>query len=428
MKLITNPPPSQWPALIQRPAYDTAALAERVKEILDQVKLRGDDALREYCQKLDQWNADDLQVPDAALREAEFALPKSLTDAILVATDNIRRFHFARISPDVSVETFPGVTCWTKRVPLQRVGVYIPGGSAPLFSTVLMLGIPAALAGCPEVILCTPPSPEGLVHPAILFAARICGISKIFRVGGAQAIAAMAYGTASIPAVDKIVGPGNRYVTRAKEVVSGEGIAIDFPAGPSELLVVADASANPAFVAADLISQAEHGPDSQVILTALQPGIAEKVAAEIDRQLQDLPRRDVAAQALAGGYMITFNDQQQAMGFVNAYAPEHLIINTVNPESLAEQVVHAGSVFLGAYSPESAGDYASGTNHTLPTSGYSRLYGGISCASFVKEITFQKLTREGLAGLGPAIEEMAAAENLMGHRRAVTIRLKSDEN
>ncbi len=425
MRLITNPAPSHWPALIQRPASDTAALAERVQEILDQVKLRGDEALRTYSRLFDQWDATDLQVPDADFREAERSLPQSLTDAILIATENIRRFHSARISPDVCVETFPGVTCWTKQVPLQRVGVYIPGGSAPLFSTVLMLGIPAALAGCPEVILCTPPSSKGQVHPAILFASRICGISKIFRVGGAQAIAAMAYGTASIPAVDKIVGPGNRYVTRAKEVVSGQGIAIDFPAGPSELLVVADASANPAFVAADLISQAEHGPDSQVILVALQEGIAEKVAVEINKQLQNLPRREVAAQALAGGHMITFGDEQKAMGFVNAYAPEHLILNTRNPESLAAQVIHAGSVFLGAYSPESAGDYASGTNHTLPTAGYSRLYGGVSCASFVKEITFQKLTREGLSQLGPYIEEMAAAENLMGHRQAVTIRLQS---
>jgi histidinol dehydrogenase len=294
-----------------------------------------------------------------------------------------------------------------------------------LFSTVLMLGLPAALAGCTEVVLCTPPSADGSVHPAILFAARICGIRKVFRVGGAQAIAAMAYGTESIPAVDKIVGPGNRYVTQAKQFVSAEGIGIDFPAGPSEVLIVADESANPAFVAADLLSQAEHGADSQVMLVALNSEIIPRVQAEIDKQLITLPRRDIAVQALANGWMITLADEQQAMRFSNAYAPEHLIINTRNPEQLAGQVLHAGSVFLGAWSPEAAGDYASGTNHTLPTAGYARLYGGVSCASFVKEITFQQLTREGLENLGPAVEEMAAAESLEGHRQAITIRLQS---
>jgi len=344
---------------------------------------------------------------------------------MLLAADNIRRFHSARLSEDVRVETSPGVTCWTKRVPLQRVGIYIPGGTAPLFSSVLMLGLPAALVGCPEVILCTPPSPEGSIHPAILFAARICGIRKVFRVGGAQAIAAMAYGTETISAVDKIVGPGNRYVTKAKQLVSGQGIAIDFPAGPSEVLVVADKTANPAFIAADLLSQAEHGADSQVMLVALDPEVPGRVRAEVDKQLLTLPRRDIATQSLANGWMISFTDHQLAMEFVNAYAPEHLIINTRKPEELAAAVLHAGSVFLGAYSPEAAGDYASGTNHTLPTAGYARLYGGVSCASFVKEITFQQLTREGLNNLGPAVEEMAAAENLMGHRNAITIRRQS---
>lgn len=344
---------------------------------------------------------------------------------MLLAADNIQRFHQARISPEVRLETQPGVTCWTKRVPLQRVGLYVPGGSAPLFSTVLMLGLPAALVGCPEIVLCTPPSPDGTIDPAILFAAKICGIHNVFRMGGAQAIGAMAYGTRSVPAVDKIFGPGNRFVTEAKNQVRLEGIAIDFPAGPSEVLIVADDTANPAFIAADLLSQAEHGADSQVMLVSLDPGLPPRVQTEIDNQLQTLPRRDLARQALANGWMITMTNKTQAMQFVNAYAPEHLIIQTANPNQLADQVLHAGSVFLGAYSPEAVGDYASGTNHTLPTAGHARIYGGISCASFVKEITFQELTREGLVNLGPAVEEMAEAENLAGHRRAIAIRIPS---
>ncbi len=425
MQQVNNPSPSQWPGLIRRPESDSEAITSTVQDILQQVKRRGDAAVREYSLKFDQWDAELLQVSAKELQDAESRLPRSLAQAMLLAADNIRRFHAARLSQDVHVETSPGVTCWTKRVPLQRVGIYIPGGSAPLFSSVLMLGLPAALVGCPEVILCTPPSPEGMIHPAILFAARICGISKVYRAGGAQAIAAMAYGTESIPAVDKIVGPGNRYVTKAKQLVSAEGIAIDFPAGPSEVLVVADETANPAFIAADLLSQAEHGPDSQVMLVALDPVVPGLVQVELERQLEALPRRDIATQSLANGWMLTFTDKMQAMGFVNAYAAEHLIINTRKPEELANSVIHAGSVFLGPYSPEAAGDYASGTNHTLPTAGYARLYGGVSCASFVKEITFQQLTREGLEAIGPAVEEMAAAENLMGHRNAITIRRQS---
>lgn len=425
MRIVNNPPEAQWPELIRRPGTESASITGTVQDVLRQVKLRGDSAVRDYSRRFDHWDAENFMVQEQELQEAESRLPRSLTQAMLLATDNIRRFHSARLSPDVAVETLPGVTCWTRRVPLQRVGIYIPGGSAPLFSTVLMLGLPAALAGCPEVVLCTPPSADGSVHPAILFAARICGIRKVFRVGGAQAIAAMAYGTESIPAVDKIVGPGNRYVTQAKQLVSAEGIGIDFPAGPSEVLIVADESANPAFLAADLLSQAEHGADSQVMLVALNSAIVPRVQAEIEKQLKTLPRRDTALQALANGWMITLTDQQLAMRFVNAYAPEHLIINTVSPEKTAELVLHAGSVFLGAWSPEAAGDYASGTNHTLPTAGYARLYGGVSCASFFKEITFQQLTREGLENLGPAVEEMAAAENLEGHRQAIAIRLQS---
>lgn len=425
MRIVNNPPLSQWPDLTRRPGSGAHSVATAVRDILRQVRLRGDEALRQYSRRFDHWDHEDMQVSERELLEAESRLPASLVRAILLAADNIKRFHRARLSEDVRVETFPGVTCWTKRIPLQRVGIYIPGGTAPLFSTVLMLGLPAALAGCPDVVLCTPPSSDGSLHPAILFAARICGIRNVFRVGGAQAIAAMAYGTKSIPAVDKIVGPGNSFVTKAKQIVSGEGIAIDFPAGPSELLIVADELANPAFVAADLLSQAEHGADSQVMLVALDAQFAVRVQTEIANQLKGLPRRDIAARSLANGWIISFADRQLAMTFVNAYAPEHLIINTRKPEELADIVLHAGSVFLGAYSPEAAGDYASGTNHALPTAGYSRLHGGVSCATFVKEVTFQQLTREGLDQLGPAIEEMATAENLIGHRNAIAIRRKS---
>lgn len=424
MKQISHPPRDRWPELVRRPSIDTDTLEASVRNILLQVRQRGDQAVLEYSRRFDQFQGDQLKVREDELRQAESRLEPSLVQSILLAADNIRRFHGARLTPDVNIDTMPGVTCWTRRVPLQRVGIYIPGGTAPLFSTVLMLGLPAALVGCPDVILCTPPAPDGSIHPAILFAARTCGIRNIYRVGGAQAIAAMAYGTASIPAVDKIVGPGNRYVTVAKQLVSQEGVGIDFPAGPSEVLVVADDTADPAFVAADLLSQAEHGADSQVILVALSETLGLRVQAEVEQQLANLPRREVATQALANGYVVTFADESTAMDFANAYAPEHLILNTMQPDRLAEKVVNAGSVFLGAYSPEAAGDYASGTNHTLPTSGHARLYGGISCASFAKEITFQRLTREGLQALGPAVEEMASAERLEAHRRAISIRLR----
>jgi histidinol dehydrogenase len=425
MRTIQNPVPADWPELTRRPEADAATISRAVREILREVRERGDVAVREYNRRFDRFDADDFRVPAQEIQSAESRIPSSLASAMLLAAGNIQRFHQARISPEVRLETQPGVTCWTKRVPLQRVGLYVPGGTAPLFSTVLMLGLPAALVGCPEVVLCTPPSPDGTIDPAILFAAKICGIHHVFRMGGAQAIGAMAYGTRSVPAVDKIFGPGNRFVTEAKNQVRLEGIAIDFPAGPSEVLIVADDTANPAFIAADLLSQAEHGADSQVMLVSLDPGLPPQVQTEIDNQLQTLPRRDLARQALANGWMITMTDKTQAMQFVNAYAPEHLIIQTANPNQLADQVLHAGSVFLGAYSPEAVGDYASGTNHTLPTAGHARIYGGLSCASFVKEITFQELTREGLINLGPAVEEMAEAENLAGHRRAIAIRIPS---
>jgi len=423
MKVLLDPEESDWPRLLLRPALDIAVLDDEVRQILENVRYRGDEAVREYSRRFDNMVREDFRVSEDELAAAKDLLPKELVQAILVASDNIRRFHAARQIPDVRLDTMPGVTCWTKTVPVQRVGIYIPGGSAPLFSTVLMLGIPAALAGCPEVVLCTPGSPNGSLNPAILFAARVCGIKNVFRIGGAQAVAAMAYGTASVPAVDKIFGPGNQYVTKAKQLVSQQGVGIDFPAGPSEVLIVADATADPGFIAADLLSQAEHGADSQVVLVALDEEIIPKVREELVKQLETLPRKSFATKALQNGFIIYFPDRSQAMRFSNAYAPEHLIINTTDSDQLAKLVSNAGSVFLGPYSPEAAGDYASGTNHTLPTGGYARIYGGISCASFTKEITFQQLTREGLGRLGPSVEVMAAAEGLEGHKKAISVRL-----
>lgn len=424
MRVFSNPPESQWPSLVRRPESDNRDAASAVQEILQRVRKEGDRAVKYYNQRFDNWGGD-LAVPGQELANAESQLSPGLKEAILLAAENIRRFHRARLASDVRIETLPGVACWTKSVPLQRIGLYIPGGSAPLFSTVLMLGLPATIAGCPDIVLCTPPGQDGAVHPAILFAAGLCGINCVLRVGGAQAIGAMAYGTESIQAVDKILGPGNRFVTKAKQQVSSEGIPIDFPAGPSEVMVVADASANPAFVAADLLSQAEHGEDSQVVLVALDPHFAKSVKEETERQLSSLPRRAIAARSLANGWIAIMNDTKQAMALANAYAPEHLVIQTGDAEALANLVIHAGSVFIGAYSPEAAGDYASGTNHTLPTGGYARQYGGLSCDSFIKRITFQQLTRKGLSLLAPSVKTMAEAEDLMGHREAVSVRLKS---
>jgi len=425
MRTINNPPESEWPELVRRPSLKALALDEVVRNILLAIQARGDEAVREYGQQFDKVNLDNLLVPDEEMRQAEARIPRELAKAILVASDNIRRFHSARIPREVTVETMQGVTCWTRVVPLERVGIYIPGGTAPLFSTVLMLGIPAALAGCTEVILCTPPTADGTINPSILFAARVCGIRNVYRVGGAQAIGMMAYGTESVKSVDKILGPGNQYVTKAKELVNQSGVSIDFPAGPSEVLIVADQTANPAFVAADLLSQAEHGVDSQVMLVTLDKELIPVVERELQDQLSTLPRKAIAEQALQNGAIVNFDLPEQALRFTNRYAPEHLIIQTEQPEVLASMVTNAGSVFLGPYSPEAVGDYASGTNHTLPTSGYARTYSGISCSSFVKEITFQQLTREGLRVLEPTVSCMAEAESLEAHRRAVTIRFQS---
>lgn len=357
------------------------------------------------------------------MQEAETLLSAELTTAIKAAYDNILKFHAAQKREVLEVETTPGVKCWRQGVPIDKVGIYIPGGSAPLFSTVLMLGTPANLAGCKEIILCTPPERNGKIHPAVLFAAQLTGVKKIFKVGGAQAIAALAYGTETIPAVYKIFGPGNQYVTKAKQLVTEDGVAIDMPAGPSEVLVLADESADPSFIAADLLSQAEHGEDSQVILVLLNDGLFEKTQSEIIRQLQRLPRKSIAEKALANSHVVVFNDKSAAIDFVNTYAPEHLIVNTKDTDSVATKIVNAGSVFLGNFSPEAIGDYASGTNHTLPTNGYAKAYAGVSLESFIKYITFQKASPAGIQALGPVVEAMAEAEQLLGHKMAIRVRL-----
>jgi histidinol dehydrogenase len=399
-------------------------LEEVVSVILEAIKTEGDEAVKRYSAKFDHAEMDNLEATPAEFAAARQALPESLKQAIRLAKANIARFHAAQATPVLEVETMPGVRCWRKSVPIEKVGLYIPGGTAPLFSSILMLGVPAKLAGCKEIILCTPPSPDGSVHPAMLFAAEEVGISRVFKIGGVQAIGAMAYGTESVPAVYKIFGPGNQYVTAAKQLVSRLGVAIDMPAGPSEVLVCADHTAVPAYVAADLLSQAEHGSDSQVVLLAFEQDFVEAVQQELELQLQTLPRQDTARAALNNSAAIVVRNRTEALDIINAYAPEHLILAIERPHDLAGQVMNAGSVFLGNYTPESVGDYASGTNHTLPTYGFARAYSGASLDSFVKHITFQELTREGLEQLGPAVEIMAEAESLRGHGNAVRVRLQ----
>ncbi|MCB9081077.1 MAG: histidinol dehydrogenase [Lewinellaceae bacterium] len=424
MNVYQNPARGEWPALLARPGIETAQLEDQVSAILKDIRSRGDEAVREYTARFDQAELINLEVTPAELAAAAGALSPALREAIGVAQENITRFHASQQREEAPVETMPGVTCWRRSVAIDRVGLYIPGGTAPLFSTVLMLAIPAKLAGCPEIVLCTPPGPDGQVHPAILYAAQQVGVDRIFKVGGVQAIGAMAYGTETIPAVYKIFGPGNQYVTAAKQIVSREGLAIDMPAGPSEVLVCADATADPAFVAADLLSQAEHGADSQVVLVAFTPEFVAAVQVEINRQLAVLPRRELAAQALANSVAIVVTDRPEAVALINAYAPEHLILAVGDAEDLAMKITNAGSVFLGHYTPESVGDYASGTNHTLPTNGFARAYSGVSLDSFVKKITYQRLSPAGLQRLGPTVEVMAAAEELEAHRQAVSIRLQ----
>lgn len=427
MKIVRNPAREQWASLLQRPALDDKALEAKVQSVLDAVKLEGDAAVQQFTQQFDgvSLTGQALMASQEEIQAAIAQLPADLKAAIVQAAQNIRLFHQSQVVEPFVVETMPGVKCWRKSVGIERVGLYIPGGSAPLFSTILMLGIPAQIAGCKEVVLCSPPNKQGELHPAILFAANLVGIQKIYKVGGVQAIAAMTYGTETIPKVSKIFGPGNQYVTCAKRLVQQEGIAIDMPAGPSEVCVLADASANPIFVAADLLSQAEHGADSQVLLVTDSSELAEAVDKQLSVQLSKLSRKELAIKSLDNSTCILIQNMEQGLELVNAYAAEHLIIATAQPERLAEQVVNAGSIFLGNYSPESVGDYASGTNHTLPTNGYARAYSGVSVDSFVKKITFQQLSPQGLKAIAPIVDLMAMAEGLDAHANAVRVRVDS---
>ncbi|MEY4380855.1 MAG: hypothetical protein RJA92_235 [Bacteroidota bacterium] len=425
MKIFENPTVVELPQLITRPAFDAAALTAKVQMVLDGVRTGGDAAVATYTQSFDGVSITNAVVTTDEIASATEALDPALKNAISLAAKNIRCFHEAQVSETLKVETMPGVSCWRKSVGIDKVGLYIPGGSAPLFSTVLMLGIPAVIAGCKEIVLCTPPAKDGSVHPAILYAASIVGITAMYKIGGVQAIGAMAYGTETVPQVSKIFGPGNQYVTAAKQLVQQSGIAIDMPAGPSEVCVLADETCNPAFVASDLLSQAEHGPDSQVLLVSTSKVVVAKVLEAVETQLAALPRKDIAAKALENSRAIIVENMERAIFIVNNYAAEHLILACKNDEEVAEKITNAGSVFLGNYSPESVGDYASGTNHTLPTSGYARAYSGVSVDSFVKKITYQKLTEAGLQSIGAAVETMAGAEGLEAHKNAVTIRLQS---
>lgn len=424
MKLIKYPDRSQWNEILKRPVLETENLFDTVRNIINRVRAGGDRVVMECEAVFDKAELTSLAVTSAEIEEAEKEVPIELKAAIYLAKRNIETFHSAQRFEGKKVDTMEGVTCWQKAVAIEKVGLYIPGGTAPLFSTVLMLAMPAKIAGCKEIVLCTPPDKNGKVHPAILFAARLAGVSKIFKVGGVQAIAAMAYGTESIPKVYKIFGPGNQYVTAAKQLVSLRDVAIDMPAGPSEVEVLADESANPVFVAADLLSQAEHGVDSQAMLVTTSEKLQTEVVYEVERQLGYLTRRDIAEKSLANSKLILVKDMEEALELTNAYAPEHLIIETKDYMEVAGQIVNAGSVFLGAFSPESAGDYASGTNHTLPTNGYAKAYSGVSLDSFIRKITFQEILPSGMSAIGPAIEVMAANEHLDAHKNAVTVRLE----
>lgn len=425
MKLYKYPTAKDWPLIVQRPLTDLSAIEESVTKILKKVRKKGDKAVLKYTKKFDGVALTSLLVTDNEINQATSLLDEALKTAICQAKKNIERFHISQKEEVKKIDTMPGITCWRQSLPIEKVGLYIPGGSAPLFSTVLMLAVPAVIAGCREMILCTPPSKDGSIHPAILFAANLCGVTKIYKVGGVQAIAAMAYGTASIPKVFKIFGPGNPYVTAAKQLVQQQGVSIDMPAGPSEVLVIADETAVPEFVAADLLSQAEHGPDSQVLLITTSETLAEKVNKAINDQLKSLPRKEMATKALQNSKTVVTKNLDEAIELSNLYAPEHLILSCENAEEISARVTNAGSVFIGNYSPESAGDYASGTNHTLPTNGYAAMFSGVSLDSFIKKITFQHLTKNGLHNIGNTVMVMAAAEGLDAHKKAVAIRLKS---
>ena len=428
MILISNPDKSQWQEILKRPVMNTEHLFDTVRRVIDRVKEEGDRAVLDYEEKFDKVVLASLAVSEEEQQEAENLVSEDLKAAIRLAKQNIETFHAAQRFEGKKVQTQPGVTCWQKAVAIEKVGLYIPGGTAPLFSTVLMLAVPARIAGCKEIVLCTPPGRDGKVHPAVLFAAKVAGVNRIFKAGGIQAIAAMAYGTESVPKVYKIFGPGNQYVTAAKQLVNLRDVAIDMPAGPSEVEVLADETANPIFVAADLLSQAEHGVDSQAILITTSVELQQAVKVEVERQLALLPRKEIAEESLANSKLIVVDSMTEAIELTNAYAPEHLIIETEDYLSVAERIVNAGSVFLGSLTPESAGDYASGTNHTLPTNGYAKAYSGVSLDSFIRKITFQEIKPEGLNIIGPAIELMAANEQLDAHKNAVSVRLGQLEN
>lgn len=425
MNVISYPKREDWDEMLKRPVMNVDTLRETVARVLADVKARGDQAVKEYEKQFDHVELDSLAVTEDEMYEAEWQVSPELKEALALAHDNIRKFHASQRFEAEKVEVCSGVTCWQKAVPIEKVGLYIPGGTAPLFSTVLMLATPAKIAGCREIVLCTPPNREGKVHPAILCAARVAGVSRIFKAGGVQAIGAMAYGTESVPKVYKIFGPGNQFVMAAKQQVSLHDVAIDMPAGPSEVEVLADATANPVFVAADLLSQAEHGVDSQVLLVTTDEALIGKVQAEVERQLAVLPRRDIAAKSLANSKLVVVRDMDEALELTNRYAPEHLIIQTADYRQVAEGVVNVGSVFLGPYTTESAGDYASGTNHTLPTNGYAVAYNGVNLDSYHRKITFQELTPQGVRSIGPAVELLAAGEQLDAHRNAMAVRMDS---
>jgi histidinol dehydrogenase len=425
MKTYINPEKKRWSEILKRPVFEVSDLFGKVQAILNEINTDGDNALRKYTLQFDGVKLDSFLVAEEELTEAELQIDENLKAAINLASNNIRIFHSAQTSQIKKTETTSGVVCWQKPVPIEKVGLYIPGGTAPLFSTVLMLAIPAQIAGCKEIVLCSPPNKSGKIHPAILYAAKVSGVTQIYKLGGVQAIGAMAYGTQTVPKTYKIFGPGNQFVVAAKQLVSMNDVSIDMPAGPSEVLVVADETSNAAFVASDLLSQAEHGADSQVVLVANQQEVVENVLTEIELQIKNLPRGKTAAKALENSVLVVMKDFEEQIDLINEYAPEHLIITTKNYPDYIDKITNAGSVFLGEFSPESAGDYASGTNHTLPTNGWARSYSGVNLDSFQKKITFQEITRDGLKNIGPAIELMAAAEELEAHKNAVTLRLNN---
>ena len=427
MNKIYNPKPETWSTLLERPTKTVDDIEATVKEIFKEVQKKGDEAITKYTSLFDGVAVDNLEVTPEEINEAIASIPQELQDAIQLAKSNIEKFHTAQKNTRVSVETTPGVACWQEKRPIQKIGLYIPGGTAPLFSTVLMLAVPANISGCKEIVLCSPPDKKGKINPAILYAAQLCGVTKILKVGGIQAIAGLTFGTASIPKVYKIFGPGNQFVTVAKQLATQFGVAIDMPAGPSELLIVADETAVPAFVASDLLSQAEHGTDSQVILVSTSKDLIDAVETEIQTQLEVLPRKAIATKAIENSKLIYVENDQIALDLIDEYGPEHFIICAKNEDFYVNNIGNAGSVFIGNYTPESAGDYASGTNHTLPTNGYAKNYSGVNLDSFLKSMTFQKITAEGIQNIGPAIELMAEAEGLQAHKNAVTLRLQSCE-